>query len=417
MSIMLQRNMSGDYRPSRNLQTIIKGLGLGTNLLNISFVIFGAVFYGLNGQKIAQLDFNSLGPIYLSISISIVGAIVISKQPFNPMGWIYSSIGFFQSLSWFSFNYSTYALIVHPGRLPLGGLMSVLSVLIWAPGLSIFLTYAILLYPTGKLASPRWRVVAWASIVPPLLSLFFCLLLLPYGGPGLLDGQVPDVYPKWLESSVNLLFPWMLVCGFASLISLFLRYIHSETVERQQIKWFIYAAVLFFLVLSYQDLVPNSSTPEWLIWILALAGTFIPIATAISILRYHLFDIDLLIRKTLVYSILTITLALIYFGIVILLEALLHFLFGESGQVATVVSTLVIAALFTPVRKQVQEIIDRHFYRSKYDGDRALAAFAQIARDEVDIERLTVGMFAVTQETLHPTNVNVWLSDRRGAKK
>ena len=333
------------------------------------------------------------------------------------MGWIYTSIGFFQSLSWFSFNYSTYALITHPGHLPAGGLMSVFSVLIWAPGLSIFLTYAILLYPNGKLASPRWRVVAWASVVPPLLSLLISVLLLPYAGRVLLDGQVPDVYPRWLEDSVNLLFPWMLVCGFASLISLFLRYLHSKTTERQQIKWFVFAAVLFFLVLSYQDLFQNSRTPEWLIWILALSATFIPIATAIAILRYHLFDIDLLIRRTLVYSILTITLALIFFSSVVLLETLLHFLFGGGGQVATVVSTLMIAALFTPVRKQVHEIIGRRFYRSKYDGDRALAAFAQIARDEVDIERLTVGMFAVTQETLHPATVNVWLRDLRGEKK
>ncbi len=404
---------------SGKLRTSIIWLGIGVNLLNISFVAFGTLLFVMTGQAIDTLDINSLGPIFLSLSISIVGGLIITRQPANPMGWIYSAVGFFQGLSWFSTTYATYALITRPGGLPDGGVMSVLSSFAWAPGLSILLTYAILLYPSGRLLTRRWRVVAWASLVPPLFALSAIFLTLPYGGKALLEGQATSpnwlgVSGNWLVTGVNLMFPWMLVCGMVSLVSIILRFLRSSSVERQQIKWFAFASALVIVVLFSADWSATPLKPIWLVWILALvAGLSIPVATAIAILRYHLWNIDVIIRRTLVYGGLTVILALIYFGSVLLLQNLLQALTGQSrSPVVIVASTLAIAALFNPLRRRVQEAIDRHFYRRKYDAERALAQFAATARDEVDQESLTAALVGVVQETIQPEKASLWLKRR-----
>jgi hypothetical protein len=404
---------------SGKLRTSIIWLGVGVNLLNISFVILGMLLFVMTGQAIDTLDINSLGPIFLSLSISIVGGLIITRQPANPMGWIYSAVGFFQGLSWFSTTYATYALITRPYSLPDGGVMSVLSIFAWAPGLSILLTYAILLYPSGRLPTRRWRVVAWASLVPPLFSLLAIFITLPYGGKALLENQVTPpnwlgVSGNWLVTGFNLMFPWMLVCGIASLVSIILRFLRSSSVERQQIKWFAFASALVIAILFSLDWSATSLKQVWLIWILALmAGLSVPVATAIAILRYHLWDIDVIIRRTLVYGGLSVILALIYFGSVLLLQNLLQGLTGQSrSPVVIVASTLAIAALFNPLRRRVQEVIDRHFYRRKYDAERALAHFAGVARDEVDQESLTAALIGVVQETVQPEKASLWLKNR-----
>jgi hypothetical protein len=402
------------------LRTLVIWLGLGINLLNIAFVIFGLLLYVLNGQEIITLDFNSLGPIFVTLSISIVGALIIAKRPENPMGWIYSAIGFFQGLSWFGSAYATYALITHPGSLPAGGVMSVFSGFAWAPGLSMFLTFAILLYPNGRLPSRRWRIVAWASLVPIIFTIIFIFEFLPHGGRALLESQnaQPDWLGHnydWLITAFNLMFPWMLVCGIASLASLVLRYVHSMPVERQQIKWFAFAAALFIAILAFESLIAPPQMPEWLIWILAgIGGLSVPTATAIAILRYRLWNIDVIIRRTLVYGGLTLTLALIYFGSVLLLQSLFEIITGQGqSPIVIVISTLSIAALFNPLRKRIQNDIDRRFYRRRYDADQMLEAFAAQLRQEVDLEEISRSLLNVATESMQPDRVSLWVKDRR----
>jgi hypothetical protein len=142
---------------------------------------------------------------------------------------------------------------------------------------------------------------------------------------------------------------------------------------------------------------------------LLIALPLLPLSVALSILRYRLWDIDLLIRRTLVYGVLTALLALLYFGLVVLLEGVLRSLVGSSGQVATVISTLAIAALFNPLRRRIQDFIDRRFYRRKYDAEQALAAFAAAARNETDLEQLSRRLTSAIQETLQPEQVSLWI--------
>jgi hypothetical protein len=396
-------NVSGKFRTSAIW------LGLGVNLLNIAFALLGLYLFILNRRAIKTLDFglDSL-KLFLSLSISIVGALIIAKRPDHLMGWIYSAIGFFVSLSEFSSGYTTYALITRPGILPGGEITSVLSGLVWAPGLSILLTYAILLYPTGKLPTPRWRIVAWASLVPPLWILVLIVLIMPYGERAFLEGAA--VLPGWLNLSANLTFLWIIVCGMASLVSIIVRYLYSRAVERQQIKWFAFATILFFAVYAPQILIPSSQVSGWLKQFLTPFAALVPAATAIAILRYRLWDIDVIIRKTVIYSLLTASLALVYFGSVLLLQDLFEALTGQSrSPVVIVISTLAIAALFSPLQRRIQNGIDRRFYRRKYDAEQTLEAFAAGLRQEVDLDEISQSMLRVVQEAMQPERASFWL--------
>lgn len=191
------------------------------------------------------------------------------------------------------------------------------------------------------------------------------------------------------------------------------QYLRSPTaIERLKIRWVVFGALttgllaftLYFLayqVFGQPLLSPNA---------LGLITYPFPLALAIAIWRYQLFDIDLIIRRTLVYTILTAMLGLVYFGLVVLLEGVLRSLVGSSSQIATVISTLAIAALFTPLRRRVQDVIDRRFYRQKYDAQRALAEFAEMARNETDLERLVGEIVQIARDTLHPKDISVWLN-------
>jgi hypothetical protein len=205
-----------------------------------------------------------------------------------------------------------------------------------------------------------------------------------------------------------LVFPLMVVCGLACVSSLMFRYRRAAGRERQQIKWFAYAASGFLtaLVVSvYLPFGPIAYVP------LLPAALLVPVAVGIAILRYRLYDIDVIINRTLVYGALTATLALIYFGGVATTEAIFHALTGEERQpqLAIVVSTLVIAALFMPLRRRIQSFIDRRFYRSKYDVRKTLEAFSAKLRDETDLDRLGEDLMGVVKETMQPSHISLWL--------
>ena len=201
-----------------------------------------------------------------------------------------------------------------------------------------------------------------------------------------------------------LLFIPFLITLVLALLSLALRFHRAAGVERQQIKWLLYVAALF---LTAQLAISFGAIGEQFTSLVALG---FPIAIGIAVLRYRLFDIDVIIRKTLVYTALTALLALVYFGSVVLLQRLFGAVTGiGQSPLAVVVSTLVIAALFTPLRRRIQDVIDRRFFRKKYDAQRILAQFALTARDETDLDALTAELVRVVQETLQPEGVSVWL--------
>jgi hypothetical protein len=215
--------------------------------------------------------------------------------------------------------------------------------------------------------------------------------------------------------------PMMLVAGFAAVISLFVRFRRSRGDERQQIKWFASASALTLAFIFAWEELPNV-WGELIEAILALLGILIvpaiPVATGIAILRYRLYDIDILINRTLVYGSLTAMLALIYFGSVATTQSVFRALTGqeEKPQLAIVVSTLVIAALFNPLRRRIQRFIDRRFYRSKYDARKTLEEFSEKLRDETDLEGLNRDLAGVVRETMQPTHVSLWLRSDTGSK-
>jgi hypothetical protein len=198
--------------------------------------------------------------------------------------------------------------------------------------------------------------------------------------------------------------------------SVFVRYRGAGTTERQQIKWLLYGGAAFVVVYAAGFLSGEGEGNSQLYnALLSLALLMLPLAIAIGILRYRLYDIDVVIRKTLVYGAVTAMLGLVYFGSVVLLQRLFAGITGvESSPLAIVVSTLVIAALFTPLRRRVQEGIDRRFFRKKYDAQRILQQFAMTARDETDLDSLSSELVRVVQGTLQPERAGVWIRQDRG---
>jgi hypothetical protein len=373
--------------------------------LNAAFSLLSLLLAGLAGWSLSRYLGNyTLAASILAVSYSIVGALIASHRPGNPLGWIFLAVGFSQGLEQFAGTYANYALVTNPGSsLPDGPLMSWLSAFTWVPGLSLAITFVPLLFPDGSLPSRRWRPVAWLSTVPLAIFVVLQAYLWPYRGqipPPKLGGLIGDLS--------DLLFPLMLVCGLACVSSLMFRYRRAAGRERQQIKWFAYAAAVFLTANVVSEFLPFGP----IIYLSLLpAASLVPVAVGIAILRYRLYDIDVIINRTLVYGALTATLALIYFGGVATTEAIFHALTGEEQQpqLAVVVSTLVIAALFMPLRRRIQSFIDRRFYRRKYNAVKTLEAFSAKLRDETDLDALSEDLVRVVSETIQPAHVSLWL--------
>jgi hypothetical protein len=202
---------------------------------------------------------------------------------------------------------------------------------------------------------------------------------------------------------------------FASAASLVVRFWRSAGVERQQIKWVAFAAA--FIPIWFMTNAPiQAAFPILFQLIDALVIAAVPVAAGIAILRYRLYDIDLLINRTLVYAALTATLVLIYLGGVVVLQRALAFLTGEGSQLAVVASTLAIAALFNPLRRRIQGFIDRRFYRRKYDARKTLEAFSAKLREETDLDALSGDLMNAVRETMRPAHVSVWLRELEKGK-
>src|SRR5829696_8252252 len=344
-----------------------------------------------------------------------VGALVASRRPENPVGWLLCLYGLAISISYFCAEYAIYALLAEPNSLPAGEAMAwivswVLPIII---GLSAFLY---LLFPTGRLPSRRWRWVAWLTGVLVLAG----VISSAFSSGALMGVLGPIRNPLGVEGFTSiytaLLYIIYTVALGAVVLSVFMRLRHALGVERQPIKWFAYAAAGSVIAGGVAYLIPIVvDTPLWFERMgFALNIAFIPaipIAIGIAILRYRLYDIDILINRTLVYGSLTLMLALEYFGGVTAAQALLRTLTGEEQlpQLVVVASTLVIAALFNPLRHRIQGFIDRSFYRRKYDAAKTLEVFSAKLRDETDLNALSDDLVGVVRVTMQPTHVSLWL--------
>ncbi len=369
----------------------------------------------VNGRTLGEffVEENIVLIVTLTVAFSAVGALVASHRPGNPIGWIFCAAALCQVLAVFGDEYATYALITRPGSLALGAEMSWLTEWIWAPGLGLILVFLPLLFPDGRPPSRRWRWVAWLGGVSiAMIVVLASILLWSERGTQLLrDTQIVVGGPGWIVVLLSAAFPLMLLAGFAAVISLFARFHRTGGVERQQIKWFAYATAVSLFWMFLLDGIPYSSRIfEAFTTVLGLfVIPSIPVAAGIAIFRYHLYDIDRLINRTLVYAALTGILVALYLGGVVVLQALFRSLTGGESTLAVVASTLAIAALFNPLRRRIQAFIDRRFYRMRYDAAKTLEAFGARLRDEVDLGNLADELVGVVRETVQPEHASLWL--------
>ena len=354
------------------------------------------------------------------LTFPLVGALIASRRSNNPIGWICVAVGIIWMILPLSTAYGVYGLVVRPGSVPFPAAIGSLGEWIWAPAVGLISIYLILLFPDGRLPSRRWRPLAWVSGVAIILvSAGSALTPGPMEGlPGIRNPLGLEKYP-WVGDatlSLTLLLP---LCMLASAVSLVLRFLRSGGERREQIKWLAFAASILGLgFASYVipgNILPDDAGGVGPLWenlledavTLSFAG--VPVAVGIAILRYRLYEIDILINRTLVYGSLTATLVAIYFGGIVLLQRLFVVLTGERSTLAVVASTLLIAALFNPLRRRIQSFIDRRFYRSKYDARKTLEGFSAKLRDETDLEALNNDLVGVVRDTMQPAHASLWL--------
>src|SRR5215218_5073838 len=348
------------------------------------------------------------------LAFPIVGALIASRHPKNPVGWICLAVGLFWMLIFLGDSI--------PGSGPYPVTIDALTQAIWIPPVGLLGIYLILLFPDGKLPSRRWRPLAWLSgVVMVLASLGITFSPGPLEGhPGVRNPFGLEEAPPWVATAGIAILLLLPLCMIASALSLVMRYRRSGGEEREQIKWIAFAASvvgLLYLItmvssLTYSGPWGAAGTPLWLglLQQAALVSfTAVPIAVGFAVLKYRLYDIDLLINRTLVYGSLTATLIALYFGSVVLLQGALPSLTGQESQFAVVASTLAIAALFNPLRRRLQGLVDRRFYRRKYDARKTLEAFSAKLRDETDLDALSDDLVGVIRETMQPAHVSLWL--------
>jgi hypothetical protein len=388
--------------------------------LSLTLTVLALLLFALNlshpNTHIYDYWFNNT----TIVITATVGAIVASRRPENPVGWLLCLNGLTISISHFSSQYAIYALLARPDLLPAGEAFAWIGTWI-LPILIALDVFTFLLFPTGRLPSRRWRWLGWLTV-----AFVFVGAISGAFTSGPVDGLGSIRNPLGIEGFTSgykaLVYPMAPFLFAASALSVFVRLRRATGVERQQIKWFAYAAVVMAITVFLQIITETVDVPLWFgrteFAVFTVAGTTVPISIGIAILRYRLYDIDIIINRTLVYSSLTLMLALVYFGGVTATQALFRTLTGQEQQpqLAIVVSTLAIAALFNPLRGRIQSFIDRRFYRSKYDAQKTLEAFTSKLRDETDLEALSGDLEGVVRETMQPAYVSLWLRPDKSSK-
>jgi fumarate reductase subunit C len=340
----------------------------------------------------------------LFLVFPLVGALIASRRPENAIGWICLAVGLLWTLIGMTDVYGEYG-VAEPGSVPFPVVVAGINNWLWVPAVGLLGTYLLLLFPDGRLPSSSRRHALPRTVAGPRG------VRNPFG----LEGQ------HWLTSAGYAVLPLLPLCMLASALSLVLRFRRSRGEERQQIKWIAFAAsvvVIVYLIAMVASLLSAAETwfagssPAWLSLLQSaalLSLTAVPIAVGFAVLRYRLYDIDLLINRALVYGSLTATLALVYVGGVVVVQAMVRAVSGQESSLAVVASTLAIAALFSPLRRGVQKLVDRRFYRRKYDAAKTLEAFAARLREETDLKTLTDEVTSVVRVTMQPAHVSLWL--------
>jgi hypothetical protein len=349
--------------------------------VGVTIGVLALVYGAMNYRSLAEVLTGVAPQALWAMSFPLVGAVIATHRPRNPLGWMFLVIGLSQGLTSFGSQYASYVFRTAPGAGPGGELAVWVSQWAWAPGLGLLLTFVPLLFPDGRLPSRRWRPVAWLSAVPiVVIPLSTAIVLWPWRGPALLDPS--GVQQGTNELGVALGFaPYLLMlgCGLACLSALLLRFRRARGVERQQLKWLLFACavtIAIFLVVQ-----PNT-TSAWQLGLLLALPFFlaVPVAAGVAILRYRLYEIDRIINRTLVYGLLTAILGLCYAA-----GSLLFVLVAGAGSDPpswlVAAATLAAAAVFRPIRGRIQAAVDRRFKsQSRSVGQPHAGAVQNLAR-------------------------------------
>ena len=395
------------WRPTSVAAWAVVGLTLALHVVGASLVVLGR-HAATPGDK--DNTIGAIGFLLAFVAFPLVGAIIVSRRPRNAIGWLFLVIGLSFALSNSTAKYADYGVYADPGSLP-GAVWAG-----WATGwldsfafLSILLLF--LLFPDGSLPSRRWRPVLWLVLASGAGALVWNALK-----PGkIFNDSLPFDNPvgiEWLQENIGFL-DQVIFFGFAagvvlSVAAAVLRFRRSRGIERDRMKWLAYAALLLIcsFILAIVFGVTGLAGLGDLVIGLGFAG--VPIAVGVGVLRYRLYEIDRVITRTLSFAVVTLGLGAAYVALVLGGQALFSSVAGGGGLVVAV-STLVVAALFLPVRSRVQRVVDRRFNRHRYDTQRTLEAFGARLRDQVELDPLTDDLRGVVGETMQPAHVAVWL--------
>ena len=366
---------------------------------------------------LAHQNLNAGGgsvPVWVSAAFAAAGWVLAFRRPANPLGWIMLGGAFFFALSEDASYYTVADYGLRHGDLPLGGL-ALLAQPGWAPGI-VLLGLLVLLFPDGRLPSSRWRwLVATYAAVGALWMAGTVVLTVRAladhrtqvdsgGNLLLLSGHDPAA--GWWNVLQNLFFPLLIACWLASIASQALSFRRSSGERRQQLKWLLAGSAATLVAIGLAALL--RSVP-WLSDVIGVIGFLaLPVSIGVAVLRYRLFDIDRIVSRTLAYAIVTGLLVGVYAGLVLLTTEV----FGFHTPVAVAASTLAAAALFTPVRRRVQRLVDRRFNRARYDAETTVAAFADRLKDAVNLDAARDDLATTVHQALEPAHLSVWVSPR-----
>ena len=347
---------------------------------------------------------------------AVLALLIIQRYPRHTVGWLFLLTGLIGSLMVFN-GLGLFAWGTQWNSALAQGIITWVDLQIQSPWNMIPISLVLLYFPDGHLPSPRWKAV----LILVLIAIFY-IQATPGFGPwagelrGPFDADNPLEIPGSeiiFEGPIGTFFDVLTILAILGcLLSVIVRFVRSKGVERLQMKWLVYsAAVIISLIIIQLLLGVPESHPEIMWYFMLISPTLLALAVGLAILRFHLFDIDIIIRRTLQYTLLTGMLAFVYFGLVITLQNIYASFSNQQSPIIIVISTLVIAALFNPLRMRIQDFIDRRFFRKKYDAEQTLARFAQVARDEVDVENLTAALLGVVDATVQPEHIELRIKE------
>ena len=362
------------------------------------------------------IDFEAVAILALmAIVFGVVGLLVASRHPQNPIGWIFLSASVFAGLANVSDAYARYFIETRDGPLLLGRAAAAYGEIAWMPFILLPATFLLLLFPNGHLLSPRWRWVAWCAGIGMASAFIF---------EGIDPGPIPSypqlsnpfaVHSPLLTPLQGIAFTLVRIGVVGSAVSLVVRFRRARGVERQQLKWLALAGAAAAIPLAIGAAVYGVLGESTANGLMGLGVLGLPVAAGVAILRYRLYDIDVVINRTIVYGALSAILAGVYLGSVLLFQLALR-PFTQGSSLAVAVSTLTVAALFRPARTRIQDAVDRQFFRSKYNAGQTLARFATHMRDQVDLADIGSDLLTVVSETVQPSHASLWLRERESTR-